>query len=228
VTSVEALIRWRHPQKGILLPLDFIPLAEDTGLIIPIGEWVIQKACEQNKVWQHHGLPPFRIAVNVANLQFKQTNFVTRLKEILHQTGLKPEYLEIEVTENVLMSNPSMVRIINELKKIGVQTSLDDFGTGNSSLSYLKKIHIDRLKIDQSFVKNINIERSDEVIIKTIIDVAQSLNYEVLAEGVETQNQVDFLMNKNCNNAQGFYFGKPMSSQEFEKLVKKEPLAPLR
>ena len=220
MVSVEALIRWNHPQQGILLPLDFIPLAEETGLIIPIGEWVLKTACAQNKAWQDSGLPPMQIAVNVANYQFKQTDFVSKVKEILHSTGLNPEYLEIEITENVLMSNPEVLRTLKELKKIGLKITLDDFGTGNSSLSYLKKVHVDRLKIDQSFIQNINKDRSDEVIIKAIIDMSSSLNFNVLAEGIENNKQFNFLKDMNCHVGQGFYFAKPMSAQNLETLMK--------
>lgn len=220
MVSLEALIRWKHPQKGIILPLDFIPLAEETGLIILIGEWVIRTACEQNKAWQDRGLPPMQVAVNVANYQIKQVDFVSKVKMILHETGLKPEYLEIEITENVIMGNPEIIRTIKELKKVGVQVALDDFGTGNSSLSYLKRVHVDRLKIDQSFVQNINKDRSDEVIIKAIIDMAESLNYNVLAEGVETDLQLNFLKNIKCKVGQGYYFAEPMPAQELETLMK--------
>lgn len=220
MVSAEALIRWKHPKKGIVLPLDFIPLAEATGLIIPIGAWVVKTACLQNKAWQAKGLPPIRVSVNVANYQLKQPDFVEMVENILHETDLKPEYLEIEVTENVIIGNPDVIRVIEELKKLGIEVSLDDFGTGNSSLSYLKKVHVDRLKIDRSFVKNIDVDRSDEVIIQAIIDMAHSLDYKVLAEGVETQKQLKFLISKNCQTAQGYYFSKPVTTQEFETLMK--------
>lgn len=220
IISVEALIRWQHPQEGIISPIDFIPFAEETGLIIPIGEWVLKTACAQNKAWQDQGFPPIRISVNVANLQFKDSNFINMVKDTLKKTGLKPEYLELEVTENVIISNPEVMNVINELKKIGVKIALDDFGTGNSSLNYLKKVNIDRLKIDQSFVQQIDLDKRDEIIIKAIIDMAQSLNYEVVAEGVEAKNQLTFLQDKECELGQGYYFSKPMSNQDIETLFK--------
>jgi diguanylate cyclase (GGDEF)-like protein len=220
MVSLEALIRWKHPIKGTILPLDFIPLAEETGLIIPIGEWVLKTACKQNKAWQDKGLPSMPVSVNAGSYQFKQPNFVEKVKHILRDTGLKPEYLELEVTENVIVSNPEVMKVIKELRDVGVEVSLDDFGTGNSSLSYLKKVHVDRLKIDQSFVSNIDVDKSDEVIIQAIIDMAHSLDYQVLAEGVETQKQMKFLISKNCQSAQGYYFSKPLSSQEIEVFMK--------
>jgi len=223
VLAVEALIRWNHPKRGIMLPMDFIPIAEETGLIIPIGEWVLREACKQNKKWQEMGLPPFCVGVNVASQQLKFNKFAHVIKKILKETGLEPRYLEVEITENVIIANPEIVARINEISDIGVKIALDDFGTGNSTLSNLTKIHIDRLKIDRSFVQNISIDNSDEVIIQAIIDMSHSLNYEVLAEGVETQQQLDFLKKKHCEIIQGFYFGKPMSTADLEKLLQAIP-----
>ncbi len=168
-----------------------------------------------------------RVGVNVANYQFKQPDFIMKVKNILTQTGLTPKHLEVEVTENVIISNPEVLEVIKELKEIGVQVALDDFGTGNSSLNYLKKLHVDRLKIDQSFIQNIDIDRSDEVIIQAIIDMARSLNYNVLAEGVETQEQLNFLVKKNCEVFQGNFFATPMSADDLEKMMKTTPSLPL-
>lgn len=221
IIALEALIRWRHPQLGEILPIDFIPIAEETGLILPIGEWVLREACRQNKEWQDKGIGPFRVGVNVASQQLKFSKFPKIVKKILKETELEPQYLEIEVTENVIISNPEVIRTINEISKLGVKVALDDFGTGNSTLSSLTKVHIDRLKIDRSFVQSIDINNSDEVIIQAIIDMSHSLNYEVLAEGVETKNQLDFLQNKRCEIIQGFYFGVPLPTAELEKFVQK-------
>ena len=219
--SVEVLLRWQHPTKGIILPLEFIPLAEEIGFIIPLGEWVMRTACAQNKKWQEQGLTPIRVAVNVASQQIKHENFVSLVSQILEETGLEPKYLELEVTENVIVSHPDILKTLNELKDIGVQISLDDFGTGNSGLNYLKKVHLDRLKIDKSFVQNIGMEASDEVIIRAIIAVAQGLHYDVIAEGVETTDQISFLNQENCDNVQGYYFGKPMPVSDIENIFVK-------
>jgi EAL domain-containing protein (putative c-di-GMP-specific phosphodiesterase class I) len=218
--AVEALIRWQHPTKGELLPIDFIPLAEETGLISSIGEWILRTACKQNKAWQDAGLPPIRVAVNVSNLQLKQANFVEIVDSILKETKLAPEYLEIELTENVIISSVIAIRTATALKKLGVIISVDDFGTGYSSLSYLKKLPLDRLKIDGSFIKQIQSESDDEVIIRAIIGVANNLNLEVLAEGVETKTQLDFLKSQKCNEIQGYYFSKPLKVQEMESVLK--------
>lgn len=227
--AVEALIRWKHPTKGVLLPLEFIPLAEETGLIIPMGEWAMRAACMQNKAWQNAGYTPIRVAINITAQQFKQYNLVEKIKTILKQTKLDPQYLELELTENVILSNPEIMRVISELKKLGVIIAIDDFGTGYSTLSYLHKIPLDRLKIDSSFIQHIKSDNDDEVIIRAIIELAKNLNLEVLAEGVETQEQLEFLKKNECPDVQGFYFSKPLTSAEVEnyfgnpqKLVKNE------
>lgn len=219
IIAVEALIRWKHPKYGVLLPMDFIPIAEETGLIIPIGEWVLREACKQNKLWQESSIATFQIGVNVASQQLKYSKFTNTVKKIIKETGLDPKYLELEVTENVIISNPEVIHMINSLSKLGVKIALDDFGTGNSTLSSLTKVHVDRLKIDRSFIQNISIDNSDEVIIQAIIDMSHSLNYNVLAEGVETQGQLDFLKKKKCEVIQGFYFGRPMENKDLEKFI---------
>ncbi|KTD24726.1 sensory box protein, GGDEF family protein, LssE [Legionella lansingensis] len=219
--GMEALIRWQHPKKGVILPLEFIPIAEESGLIVPIGEWVMREVCKQMVTWRHKGLPLVRVAVNVATQQLRQANFAQAVKNILNEYAIEPKYLEIEITENVLITNLEVQRMIRKLKKIGVKIVLDDFGTGNSSLNYLKQIHIDRLKIDQSFIRNISRSRSDEVIIEAIIAMSRSLNFKVLAEGVETKNQIKFLKNQHCDEVQGFYLSKPLSSDSVEKIIKK-------
>lgn len=220
LVAVEALIRWRHPQKGVLLPMDFIPLAEETGLIVPIGEWALRTACAQNKAWQDMGLPPIRVAVNVTIQQFKHQNIVDMVRNVLNDTKLKPECLELELTENVIVSNVEIVTIVTELKKLGIMIAIDDFGTGYSSLSYLKKIPLDRLKIDSSFIQHIQSATDDEVIIRAVIAMAKNLDLEVLAEGVETQNQLNFLKKYECGDVQGFYFSKPLVALELEDLLK--------
>lgn len=218
--AAEALLRWKHPQRGILLPLDFVPLAEETGLIVPIGEWVIRSACKQNKAWTNLGFPPIRIAVNISSQQLKQQNIVEVITSILNETGLKPEYLELELTENIIISSLEVIRTVTALKKLGITIAVDDFGTGYSSLSYLKNLPLDRLKIDGSFIQNIQSETDDEVIIRAIIAVAKKLNLDVLAEGVETQNQLNFLKSQKCDEIQGFYYSKPLTVKELENLFK--------
>lgn len=223
--SVEALLRWQHPTKGVILPLDFIPLAEESKLIVPIGEWVIKTACQQIKAWHDAGLPKIRVAVNVTTAQFQQDNFVRTVQQILEETGLQAEYLEIEVTENVMLTNKGLVEIINQLKALGVQIVLDDFGTGNSSLNYLRKVPVDRLKIDKSFVQGISETKQDDeekngaVIVQAIIAMAHSLNLNVVAEGIETASQFKFLKDQHCEDVQGFYLSQPLSAKELESFL---------
>lgn len=220
LVAVEALVRWNHPKKGLILPKEFIQLAEETGLIIPIGEWVLKTACTQNKAWQTAGLPPIRVAVNVSAQQLHQYNFVKTVVDILEETGLAPEYLELELTESTFINNPSSIQTIHALKEIGVRIALDDFGTGYSSLTSLRNIPIDRLNIDRSFVQNIQVVHGDEAILEAIITMARNLNLEVLAEGVETEKQLAFLKSQQCGEIQGFYFSKALTPTELERLLK--------
>ncbi len=220
IIAAEALIRWRHPTKGLIHPINFISLAESTGLIVPIGEWVIKEACKQNKKWQDLGMPPIRVAVNLSALQLKRPNLTKIVEDTLRETGLKPEYLELELTESIIINCAESLAAIAKLKAIGTQITLDDFGTGFSSLNYLREMSINRIKIDQSFVKNIHIKRGDEIIIEAIITMAKNLNLEVLAEGVETVEQLTFLQSAKCNEVQGYYFSKPIPSDEFEYFLK--------
>jgi diguanylate cyclase (GGDEF)-like protein len=217
--AVEALVRWQHPTKGVILPMEFIPLAEDTGLIVPIGEWILREACRQNKEWQNQGKDPIRIAVNITTQQLRWLKLVDTVKSILKETGLAPEYLEFELSENSIVNNAHAIKTINELKALGTFIAVDDFGTGYSSLNYLRNLHLDKLKIDKSFVQNIQINRGDEVIIHAIIAMAHSLNLQVLAEGVETQEQLDFLRKQKCGDIQGFYFSQPLVADELEHLL---------
>ncbi|WP_017729269.1 EAL domain-containing protein [Halalkalibacterium ligniniphilum] len=215
IIGIEALIRWQHPEKGLISPSDFIPVAEETGLIIPIGEWVLRTACMQNKAWQENGLPPMVIAVNLSVRQLYQPNFVEIVRMVLEETGLAPEYLELEITESMLMDVQQGLKVLKELKSIGVQISLDDFGTGYSSLHYLKEFPIDKLKIDQSFVRNCTIDSNDATIVKTIIAMAHQLKLEVIAEGVESKDDLLFLQRNLCDQAQGFLFSKPVPPEDF-------------
>ncbi len=222
ISSVEALIRWNHPKRGILLPLDFIPAAEETGLIIPIGEWTLKTACEQNKKWQDAGFLPMRVAVNISLKQIKQFDFVQKIKGILDSTGLSPNWLELEITENVLLNSIELaLSCLPELYAMGIHITLDDFGTGTSSINYLRKIPLDRLKIDQSFISNINLNTSDEIIIQSIISLAKKLNLKIVAEGVETQKQLEFLQSNHCEEVQGFYFSKPVAPSELETILQR-------
>jgi diguanylate cyclase (GGDEF)-like protein len=220
LVSVEALVRWQHPTKGLILPLDFIPLAEETGLITTIGEWVIREACKQNKLWQDQGYPHIRIAINLASKQLKQPNLTKIIGDILQETQLKPECLEIELTENVIINCADSIETIAKLKTMGIQLTLDDFGTGYSGLNYLRDIAIDRIKIDRSFVNNININHGDEIIIQAILSMAKELKLEVLAEGIETSDQVRFLTEKKCAQVQGFYFSKALTASGLEDFIK--------
>jgi len=220
LASVEALIRWQHPVIGIMLPADFIPLVEESGLFYIISEWVIKTACKQNKSWQDQGLPPIRVAVNITTYEFKHSNFVDMVRRILNETRLQPEYLELELTESIIINTPEATKKIIQLKELGIYITIDDFGAGNSTLSYMRKIPLDRIKIDQSFVKNIAINRADEVIIQAIITMAQNLNLKILAEGVETQKQLEFLTSHHCMEAQGFYFSEPLSASQLEEILK--------
>lgn len=220
ITGVEALARWRHGEMGAIAPGKFIPIAEDSGLIIPLGNWVLSSACRQAKLWQEKGLPPVRMAVNVSGHQFQQASFVDTVGSILLETGLDPARLELELTESMVMERTEEnISTLNRLKALGVQLAIDDFGTGHSSLSYLKRFPIDRLKVDRSFIFNIPGDSDDAAITEAVIALAHSLRYQVVAEGVETAEQLDFLRSRGCDEAQGYYFGKPMSVFEITRLL---------
>ena len=220
VVGMEALIRWNRKGKEIIPPNIFIPLAEETGLILSIGEWVLHQACMQNKEWQDAGFEPLRVSVNLSAQQFLQRDLVKTVKKILEETGLEARYLELEITESVAMKNEThVIDTLHRLKSLGIEISFDDFGTGYSSLNYLKKYPIHTLKIDRSFIKDIPANHEDAAIATSIIAIAKSLNMEVIAEGVETENQKDFLLNSGCNIMQGFLFGKPMEAREITRLL---------
>jgi diguanylate cyclase (GGDEF)-like protein/PAS domain S-box-containing protein len=221
MAGAEALIRWAHPTRGSISPADFIPVAEDCGLILPIGAWVLREACAQARVWMDAGLPVTSIAVNVSALEFRDENFLKNLFAILTKTGLDPKVLELELTESVLMKHAaSAASILQTLRESGIRVTVDDFGTGYSSLSYLRKFPVDSLKIDQSFVRQIIAGGDDSTIVKAVIGMAHGLRLRVIAEGVETFEEVAFLQACRCEEAQGYYFSRPVPPQQFATLLK--------
>ncbi len=216
IVGAEAQIRWHHPEIGLICPSRFIAIAEESGLIVPIGEWVLATACEQNRAWQEMGLPPIPIAVNLSAVQLREKSFVSRVSECLDRTGLEARFLDLEITESVIMSNAeSTIRMLDELKELGVLLSVDDFGTGYSSLSYLKRFPIDRLKIDRSFVHDVTTDVNDAPITGANIAIAKHPKLSVVAEGVENIEQLRFLRDQQCDQIQGFYFSQPMSGEDF-------------
>lgn len=218
--ATEALIRWRHPELGMIPPAKFIPIAEDSGLIIALGEWVLREACLQNKQWQQAGLAAIPVAINLSALQFRQKNFQEIISTTLQQTGLDPHYLELELTESILLQNTEITTsTLQALKAIGLQLSIDDFGTGYSSLSYLKRLPIDKLKIDRSFVQDISTDPDDAAISSAIISMAHKLRLKVIAEGVETEAQLAFLKAKSCDEVQGYYFSRPLDPEAMITLL---------
>lgn len=221
IIGVEALVRWQHPDLGLIPPADFIPMAEENGLIVPIGEWVLRTACVQNKIWQEAGLPPLRVAVNLSARQFQQVQLSEIIEQTLNQTRLDSRYLELEITESIAMQNADFtIRTLREFRDMGVHVAIDDFGTGYSSLSYLRKFPIDSLKIDRSFIRDIIMHPNDAAIITAVIMLAHSLKVKVTAEGVETQEQLDFLKKQNCDKMQGYLFSRPVPAKEFEELIR--------
>jgi diguanylate cyclase (GGDEF)-like protein/PAS domain S-box-containing protein len=223
IVGCEALIRWRHPEMGLVSPVRFIPLAEEVRLIIPIGQWVIATACRQNMAWQKAGFPPQRISVNLSVKQFQQKDLVGSIKAVLDETGMPPRYLDVEITESCIMRGvEESIRTMQQIKDIGVNISIDDFGTGYSSLVYLKRFPIDILKIDQNFIKNCVSDAADAVITSTIISMSHSLNIMVIAEGVETVEQLELLRVFGCDEVQGYIFSRPVPAEEFTKLLEDE------
>lgn len=220
IVGAEALIRWQVADHEIVPPAKFIPIAEEIGLIAPIGKWVLRTACEQNKAWQDAGFEPFVVSVNVSARQFRQDSFVQVVAEVLQETGLEARYLEIELTESAVMHDAEQfIAMLGELNDLGVQISLDDFGTGYSSLSYLKRLPVDRLKVDRSFVQDIATDADDATIVRTIIALGHNLGLKVVAEGVETEQQLEFLRTNHCDELQGYYFAMPMPVAEFARAV---------
>jgi diguanylate cyclase (GGDEF)-like protein/PAS domain S-box-containing protein len=226
ISGVEALLRWNHPEKGMIPPDQFIPLAEDTGLILPIGEWVLRTACLQAKAWQKVGLPDITMAINVSPKQLHWSPFDKTISRVLVQSGLEARYLDLEITEGAVMQEPErMVVTLTRLKEIGVQISMDDFGTGYSSLSYLKRFPFDNLKIDKAFINDIPTDEGDVTLVLTIIAMAHNFKLKVIAEGVETQAQMDFLTQKNCDEIQGYFFSRPLPAKEVEQLLRARNLS---
>jgi len=220
ITGVEALIRWQQPDRGLVLPSQFVPIAEDCGLIIQIGHWVLREACRQARAWQNAGLRPLPIAVNVSAVEFREKGFVEGVRAILSETGLEARYLELELTEGVLMEDAeSTASVLQELKRMGVHLAVDDFGTGYSSLSYLRQFPIDILKIDQSFVHQITADPNVSSIVSAIIHMGKSLNHAVIAEGIETQEQRAYLQTQRCAEGQGFLFSRPLGAAQFAHLL---------
>jgi hemerythrin-like metal-binding protein len=220
--GAEVLVRWNHPERGMVSPAQFIPIAEETGLILPIGHWVLETACAQLKDWQAaEQTRDLILSVNVSAKQFHQTDFVAQVHDVLQRYGINPMLLKLEITESMLLLDiDDMIATMVALNEIGVRISLDDFGTGYSSLQYLKRLPLYQLKIDQSFVRDLAVDKSDKAIVDTIISMAHSLNLDVIAEGVETEEQRQYLENAGCPNYQGYLFSKPVPVREFEALVK--------
>jgi diguanylate cyclase (GGDEF)-like protein len=223
ITGAEALIRWEHPTRGPLLPAQFIPIAEDCGLILPIGNWILRQACQQARAWADAGLRPTTMAVNVSAMEFRDENFLQGLFAVLSETGVDPRCLQLELTESVLMKRAEPATgVLHILRAWGVQVAIDDFGTGYSSLSYLRRFSVDALKIDQSFVRQITAGGRDAAIVTAVISMARSLKLLVVAEGVETQDELEFLQAHDCDEAQGHYFSRPVPHQQFAMLLKSD------
>ena len=220
ITGAEALLRWNHEERGLVYPAEFIDVAEETGLIVPMGEWVLRVACEQNKAWQDAGLPLIAVTVNLAARQFEQANLVDTIARTIQETGLAPFRLELEITEGTTIKDPDFAAsVLRQLREMGVRVSIDDFGTGYSSLNYLKRFRLDRLKIDRSFVSDLITDHNDAAITTAMIAMAHGLGLTVVAEGVETEEQLEFLLNQGCDYFQGYLVGKPMPANEFEALL---------
>ncbi|MGN8275218.1 EAL domain-containing protein [Pseudomonas sp. SMN5] len=216
VVGVEALVRWNRPDYGLVYPSDFIPVAEDSGLIVPLSQWVLQEACHQSCRWQAQGMRPLCLSVNISAIDFRQRGFVEGIARTLKETGLDPTQLELEITESVLMQNiDTTVAVLKAIKQLGIRLAIDDFGTGYSSLSYLQKFPVDVLKIDQSFVGDLSIDSNDAKLVSTIINLGRSLNLHIIAEGVETLEQLEFLKRHQCEEAQGYFFSKAVEPQAF-------------
>jgi len=218
LVGFEALIRWQHPRLGLLAPGKFIKLAEENGLITQIGEWVINEACSQNKKWQDAGMAPIKVSVNLSTQQFLTRNLITFVEEVLERTALEPQYFVVEITEYMAMEYDYSILVLKQLKSLGIGISIDDFGTGYSSLNYLKNFPIDYIKIDKSFISELMNDPTDAIIVNAIITLAHNLQKEVIAEGVETKEQLDFLKNHQCDITQGFFFSKPLPAEDIERI----------
>jgi diguanylate cyclase (GGDEF)-like protein len=229
ISGVEALLRWQHPDLGMVLPLHFIPTAEESGLIVPIGKWVLDTACAQNVAWQQQGLPAMRIAVNLSPRQFTDPNLLQDIRGALAASRMAPQLLELEITESMVMQNPEEAkRVLVALKKLGVHLSIDDFGTGYSSMSLIKQFPIDTIKVDRSFVRDLPIDANDRAITKTVIALGKALNLTIVAEGVETPAQEEFLRDQHCDEIQGFLFTKPLAGDDFAVFAREHGIATLK
>ncbi|MCU1350611.1 MAG: diguanylate cyclase/phosphodiesterase with sensor(s), partial [Acidobacteria bacterium] len=218
LVGAEALVRWNHPEHGLMMPDEFIPVAEECQLIVPLGEWVLRTACLQMKAWHDAGHGPLRVAVNLSPRQFQQRDLTSMVERVLAETQLSPEYLDLEITETAAMQNIDLsLQVMNRLKEMGIHISIDDFGTGYSSLNYLKRFPIDTVKIDQDFVRDLSRDASDAAIITAVISMARALKLRVIAEGVETQEQLAFLQREQCAEMQGFLYSHPLPAGEFEE-----------
>jgi diguanylate cyclase (GGDEF)-like protein/PAS domain S-box-containing protein len=227
VVGMEALLRWQHPELGLVYPEEFIPLAEETGIILALGEWTLRAACRQNKLWQEAGLPRLRTSVNLSGRQLQQDGLAAMVARVLEETRLEPQYLELEVTESVAMQNAdTTIQVLKDLRSMGIHISLDDFGTGYSSLSYLKRLPLNTLKIDQSFVRDMTTDAHDAAIATTVIILGHNLQLSVTAEGVENQEQLDFLRDQQCDKIQGYLFSQPLPADEFQEFIKQSPALP--
>ena len=222
ITGAEALLRWQHPELGAISPAEFIPIAESSGLILPIGQWVLQTAVRQMARWDQAGLPPLTMAVNLSSVQLRQTDLADQVQRVLEQAGLPAQRLELELTEGAAMQDPqAAAAVMNQLHACGVKLALDDFGTGHSSLSYLKRFRLGKLKIDRSFVRDITVDTGDRAIVDAIIGVATSLGMQTTAEGVETVEQLAYLRQRGCQHMQGFLLSPPLSAPAFAEFVRK-------
>jgi diguanylate cyclase (GGDEF)-like protein len=223
ITGVEALVRWQHPELGLVSPAEFIPLAEETGLMVPLGEWVLRTACAQNRAWQQAGFPKLSMSVNLSLRQFRQINLTGMVDQVIKETGVDPTCLELELTESaVMMNTESAVTTLRKLRALGIRIAIDDFGTGYSSLNYLKNLPIDTLKIDRSFVRDAATNPVDAAIVQAIITLAHSLKLKVKAEGIETQEQLDFLRQLRCDEIQGYLLSRPLPAEALEQLLLEE------
>jgi EAL domain-containing protein (putative c-di-GMP-specific phosphodiesterase class I) len=221
IVGFEALLRWQHPELGTIAPDRFMGIAENSGLILPIGAWVLRTACSQARKWQDEGLCATPVAVNVSAVQFRQPGFREVVSRVLSETGLACQYLELEVTESLLLSNADMTSsVLRELKGMGLKLAIDDFGTGYSSLSYLKQFPFSKLKIDRSFIRDVAVNSDDAAITTAIISMAKSLSLKVIAEGVENEAQMSFLRKLGCEEIQGYYFSKPLTAEEISARLK--------
>jgi predicted signal transduction protein with EAL and GGDEF domain len=221
VSGAEALLRWRHPVRGLVSPAHFISIAEESGMIVPIGQWVLREACRQGKAWREAGLAPIRLAINVSAAELRAKDFVNDFGLLLLETGFDPGMLELELTETFLMQDStSTSEVLSGIKAVGVRLALDDFGTGYSSLSHMRRFPIDTLKVDKSFVRDVTTDAGDASVVSAVINMAKSLHIQVIAEGVETREQLEFLQEQGCPEAQGNYFSYPLVAGAFAELLR--------